>query len=278
MSRYLALIAAWACCLAWPASAANPDPGFDLLLLVRMWSPTFCEQLRDEHQSCDRNPVNAFTLHGLWPEFAQGGWPQYCRQSDHPSAYLPSASNDEWDHMRCEWPSFHGGSPAFWDHEWTKHGTCAEPLLGNHSAFFNTALKLHEQFDLNQALAPLGIFDGEKPVVSTRVGNEEVAVAVKGAWGVTPRLSCYHGALSEVWVCLDLDLNPIECPPKVGPRSRCPEVIDLPRGSRVSCTVWDISALLLRLVISGQFMVLLVYSALSAGEPGVRKVLSTHPE
>lgn len=55
----------------------SADPGFDLFILVRSYSPTFC--LAEE---CTRRPVSAFTIHGLWPEYNNGAWPEYCNTSD----------------------------------------------------------------------------------------------------------------------------------------------------------------------------------------------------
>jgi hypothetical protein len=38
---------------------------------------------------------------------------------------------------------------GFWEHEWSRHGTCAQPVTGNRTAFFQTVLRLHEQYDLD---------------------------------------------------------------------------------------------------------------------------------
>ncbi len=78
--------------------------------LCRSYSPTFCEQVH-----CTRSPVSAFTLHGVWPQYANGGWPEFCHHnSTEPPRTLPS--------MLCEWPSYMGTDAQFWEHEWTRHG------------------------------------------------------------------------------------------------------------------------------------------------------------
>ena len=220
------LLAGLVLCVAHGAAGRSQDPGFDLLLLVRTWPATFCEELREERQACDRDPVGAFTLHGLWPEFASGGWPQFCRWpgggGDDPGAASPR--------QRCEWPSFHLGADAFWEHEWSKHGTCAGPVTGNRSAYFATALRLHDQFNLNQVLAPLGILPGSS---ASSFISPDIQRVLREAWGADPLLACHRSALAEVWLCLDLDLELIECPERVRPRSPCPAKVTVPPGTQV---------------------------------------------
>ncbi|KAL4446734.1 hypothetical protein ABPG77_007978 [Micractinium sp. CCAP 211/92] len=53
------------------AAAWGPVP--DLYLFTQNYGPSFCST-----QRCSRDPFNAFTIHGLWPEYANGSWPQFC--------------------------------------------------------------------------------------------------------------------------------------------------------------------------------------------------------
>lgn len=63
-------------CRRLPVPMQSSDHDFDLFILVRSYSPTFC--LAEE---CTRRPVQAFTIHGLWPEYDNGAWPEYCNTS-----------------------------------------------------------------------------------------------------------------------------------------------------------------------------------------------------
>ncbi len=67
-----------------------------------------------------------WSIHGLWPEYDQKSWPQFCDNSRYKDLteaviapilplmqqYWFSCGNDNW---------------GFWVHEWQKHGTC-QPL------------------------------------------------------------------------------------------------------------------------------------------------------
>lgn len=94
---------------------------------------------------------SSFTIHGLWPEYKTGGWPQFCgAHTTHQAAGPPTPAQN------CLWPSLIGPSPGFWEHEWAKHGTCAAPLLGNRTAFVATVLELHEKYNLDVSGAGRG--------------------------------------------------------------------------------------------------------------------------
>jgi ribonuclease T2 len=232
-----------------PAPPRDGDPGFDLLLLVRTWPPTFCEQLREQREECTAPPLQEFTLHGLWPEYSSGGWPQYCSRAGkndrkgyesetgeflRKTAATSSYRNDDdidGGKVRCEWPSFHGSTLNFWDHEWDKHGTCAAPLLGNRTEFFKTVVNLHDQFNLNRLFRSQGLW----PVGNSQgiFDSTEAAQAVEEAWGVKPKLACHKGSLAEVWICLDLNLKTVGCPVNVKPGQMCGNQFRMPPGTQV---------------------------------------------
>jgi hypothetical protein len=88
-----------------------------------------------------------FTIHGLWPNYANGGYPQDCVPSNtFSAASLPQPLLNQ---MSCEWVSYTGSNAAFWEYEWGKHGTCALSLLPTQEAFFNTSIALNNQFEAN---------------------------------------------------------------------------------------------------------------------------------
>ena len=61
-----------------------------------------------------------FTLHGLWPQDTDGDYPCTCTQE----AFDPSILTPIQADMDRYWPSLNGPSNTFWEHEWSKHGTC----------------------------------------------------------------------------------------------------------------------------------------------------------
>jgi len=97
-------------------SQASQDNGgkFDFYVLSLSWSPAFCATAagRNEPLQCGPGRRFAFVLHGLWPQYEKGGWPQNC------SAEL--ADEGLVNSMLTIMPS-----PKLVAHEWEKHGTCS---------------------------------------------------------------------------------------------------------------------------------------------------------
>ena len=87
-----------------------------------------------------------FSIHGLWPEYTNGSWPQFCTSN---CTFSESPVNDLLPKLRASWPSLFHGNDAFWRHEYCKHGSCARAIVPDEHAYFDAVLKLNERFDLN---------------------------------------------------------------------------------------------------------------------------------
>jgi ribonuclease T2 len=86
-----------------------------------------------------------FTIHGLWPNYDDGTWPQFC-DSDY--KFDEDKLDDLMDQLDEEWPSVFDSDETFWDHEWSKHGTCALNIFPTEHSYFKHVLKLHWRYDL----------------------------------------------------------------------------------------------------------------------------------
>ena len=121
--------------------------------------------MRAEFMQSSRQPVTrayhkqGFLLHGLWPEFLNGSWPQYC---DPAAPFNMTSVQDLLPELHTYWPSLVAADQAaFWAHEWTRHGTCMEPFFGasaaKEHAYFRLVLTLREHFDAWAMLQAQGI-------------------------------------------------------------------------------------------------------------------------
>ena len=103
--------------MALPAHADGEAAGdFDYYVMSLSWTPTWCDLEGDARQSpqCRSGRGYGFTLHGLWPQYADHGYPSYCRTvARNPSRAM---SNEMADIM--------GTSGLAW-YQWKKHGQCA---------------------------------------------------------------------------------------------------------------------------------------------------------
>ena len=101
-------------------SQASQDNGgaeagkFDFYVMSLSWSPGFCATAAGQNDPIQCGPGRhfAFVLHGLWPQYERGGWPQKCSTE--------AADESLVNSMLTIMPS-----PKLVAHEWEKHGTCS---------------------------------------------------------------------------------------------------------------------------------------------------------
>jgi ribonuclease T2 len=96
-----------------PGAAVIDAPGhFDYYLLALSWSPSYCIVHPGDRNQCQSRGFG-FVLHGLWPQFNAGGYPQSC------------ATNVGVDRTAEQVGRTLYPSPQLMAHEWQRHGTCS---------------------------------------------------------------------------------------------------------------------------------------------------------
>ena len=98
-------------------SSRVPIAGYTLAV---SWSPEFCRggaAAKDpsNYQCNGRIGRFGFVLHGLWPDGANGRYPQWC-------ATAPRPTLADYQANLCMTPA-----PWLIEHEWAKHGSCMAP-------------------------------------------------------------------------------------------------------------------------------------------------------
>ena len=121
-------------------------------VLAYSWTPGFCiNQCYPGCKTPESYWLNHFTLHGLWPQYITTGYPSYCTTESYNSS-IPDAIG--FDTMIQFWPDVKydttsSSYDSFWEHEWTKHGTCSTLTQYN---YFNDAIQLIERFQTPEVL------------------------------------------------------------------------------------------------------------------------------
>jgi ribonuclease T2 len=183
------------------ADTDSAVPGqFDYYLLTLSWSPTYCLTHQEDRAQCGGKGFG-FVLHGLWPQFDSGGYPQYCA----PGTGLPAQAALIG---RTLYPS-----PKLMEHEWERHGTCSGM---DAVSYFRTA---------DKALAKVRIpATFEAPRTSQMLDSAQILAEFRKANPALPAdgliVACGRGRLSEVRVCLSRDLSLRSC--GRGVRNSCP--------------------------------------------------------
>lgn len=180
-------------------------PGkFDHYVLALSWSPGFCERegRRKQRSQCDAGRGMGFVVHGLWPQYANNGYPSECA----PAPRFPSRTA-----LQVAQGVFPDEGLA--RHEWRIHGTCSG----------NTAVDYYR--DVRRSREAVIIPDVYRNVSSVFRSN---VMELKRAFvAANPRLradmmdvSCARGALQEIYICFSKDLRGFQPCGDMGP-PRC---------------------------------------------------------
>jgi ribonuclease T2 len=107
-------------------SFLTPTISFDYYVFSRSWAPTFCAV--NKQGICNKNTTikQQFTIHGLWPTWKNGSWPQYCTGEK----LNTSEFDDIIPDLSSHWSDDGNPDPNWWSHEWCKHGTCSQGSSG----------------------------------------------------------------------------------------------------------------------------------------------------
>ncbi|POA30625.1 ribonuclease T2 [Pseudomonas sp. GW456-12-1-14-TSB6] len=169
------------------ASKAESVAGvFDYYLLALSWSPTFCLTHKSDPQCTGKG--YGFVLHGLWPQYAKGGWPQSCPP-------LTNLSAAETAKGLTLFPT-----KKLLDHEWSKHGTCSGlGAMGylDESDKAVAAVKIPEEL---QPFSSSYYFEAQEIADLFRKSNPGIP-----SDGIA--VICNGPELSEVRVCMGKDLQ-----------------------------------------------------------------------
>jgi ribonuclease T2 len=162
---------------------------FDYYLLNLSWSPEFCHS-HPTASECVSRPT--FVLHGLWPQNADGTYPQNC--SDAPGPADPSKFADIYP------------DAGLLNHEWHTHGTCSglapdAYFTAARTAFHSilippTLVEFTKQISMPPAQI-LGLFTAANPNIPLS----------------SLALSCGNNYLTAVEVCLNKTGQPTQCGP-----------------------------------------------------------------
>lgn len=177
-----------------PSAANDADLPFDFYVLALSWSPAFCASQAGSNadRQCNSGADYRFITHGLWPQFEEG-WPSFC-QSPH-GDQMPAGLAQR---LLPVMPSY-----GLIEHQWDKHGTCSGL---NQDDYVDRILRASAGITIPQAFL-------QTPPRSMDANAVEQAFqqANPGLSGGAVAVRCQSGALSEVRICLDLNLSPRQC-------------------------------------------------------------------
>lgn len=154
-------------------------------------------------------PTDSWTVHGLWPDHCDGTFDANCdasRAYTNITQILQAAGDTSTlSYMQTYWKDYQGNDESFWEHEWSKHGTCISTLnpscYTNYSPqeevvdFFDKTVSLFKTLNSYKFLSDAGIV----PSSSKTYALSDIQAALKAPRGVDATVQCQNGAIDEIW-------------------------------------------------------------------------------
>ncbi|HVG48339.1 MAG TPA: ribonuclease T2 [Rubellimicrobium sp.] len=185
----------WALALLATPVAAEEAGEFDYYVLSLSWSPNWCalEGAARGAPECEEGEGLGWILHGLWPQYEDGGWPSRCETR------VPDATRRQTAAMA----DIMGSDGLAW-HEWQVHGTCSGLSAGE---YFNLAREAFE------AVAIPDVFERLPREVALPASLVEEAFlrADPELWGDAITVTCEEDHIQEVRLCLTRGLELRAC-------------------------------------------------------------------
>jgi ribonuclease T2 len=184
------------------SSEAAGQPGrFDYYVLSLSWSPEYCAGSGgSDPAQCGAGRQFAFVVHGLWPQYNDGGWPKNCVGGSGVDSSIVTK-------MLSIMPS-----PRLVEHEWDEHGKCSGQTPQN---YFELVTRAYQRVKIP------GVYIDPQNAIT--VAPADLKQQFRSANQEVPRdgitVSCSGRFLSEVRLCFDKNLTGRSCGPDV--RDRC---------------------------------------------------------
>jgi len=179
-------------------------------LLALSWTPSWCNAEGDARGAPQCDDGTGWQVHGLWPQYAGGGWPEYCdTDARDPSRAQTGAMADIMGDGGLAW------------HQWKKHGRCSGLSA---DAYFGQTRAAFEGLSWPDSLTRITRI--------TRATPDTVETAFRDAnpqFGADMVITtCSDGDLREIRLCLTQDLQPRACGDDVLDRACSARQISLP--------------------------------------------------
>ena len=159
-------------------------------------------------------PSDSWTIHGLWPDKCDGSFDANCdparAYTGIPSILTSAGATDLLAYMQTYWKDYQGNDESFWEHEWSKHGTCVSTLEpGCYNGYtpqqelvdyFQKTVDLFKTLPSYTWLTDAGIV----PSTSATYTSAQILAALKAPRGVDVSIQCKNGIFDEIWYFYDV--------------------------------------------------------------------------
>ncbi|KAJ3051327.1 ribonuclease T2-like [Rhizophlyctis rosea] len=212
-------------CTNTTAASANPFPHCcipdqGLVVFAQNWTMGYCA---NKNNTCAPStikslPRDAWTLHGLWPDYCDGTYSTDNLGCIHEYGFegtyemVKKFGGGLLERMKKVWMGADGDFEWMWTHEFNKHGTrmstinpkCYGKSYKPHLPvldYFKTTLSLYPRYNLFQILKKSGVVPSKKKTYTLKQSQDAIILGI----GYEASITCTKGSdgrsyLTEIWI------------------------------------------------------------------------------
>ena len=193
---------------------------WDHFVFTTTWPQALCLKENSTHSQSNEickipSNINFWVVHGLWPTKGTTETPNYCKNAPKFNETLIESIKPK---LQLHWPNLFVDTKEsdFWEHEWTKHGTCSIdlPSLGDELKYFTKVLDILSNLKLDKHLSDNKI----TPSLDIAYDLNTLTQAIKTYTKFFPRFYCLdkkdskNQYLFQMELCLNKSFNYMKCP------------------------------------------------------------------
>eukprot|EP00828_Plagiopyla_frontata_P024289 TRINITY_DN3101_c0_g1_i1.p1 TRINITY_DN3101_c0_g1~~TRINITY_DN3101_c0_g1_i1.p1 ORF type:complete len:281 (-),score=28.75 TRINITY_DN3101_c0_g1_i1:109-951(-) len=221
--------------IVYTFTALNCQP-YGYLLLVQEIAGTVCLKKSCTSEYSLNLPQTGVNMHGLWPNYNNGSWPQFCGSLASDAYSDSKIESSLLTQLNQEWVGLYSSEIEFRNHEWQRHGSCFildmpsqdKTFLSTPNSidqpmnkFFSTVMQIKQKIGLANLL-----FNSQQSSDSSGVQWQysDLQNAFQSAWGAGSfTFNCdSNNNLYTIEICLDpTSYEPINCPSKENYSNTC---------------------------------------------------------
>lgn len=181
---------------------------WDYIIFSQVWPSSWIN-----HDKINYNFTNDyFTVHGLWPQFNNNSYPEFCKKS----MFNVSEVNYIKNNLTKYWTDFKNPA-SFWKHEYEKHLICMQDTYKNIYILFKYGLQLREKINPFSLLKKNGIV----PNNNVKYNVNDLYSIIKSQIGVNCIITCPNNILTEIRFCLTKQFGLFDCPKNTDYNEMC---------------------------------------------------------
>jgi ribonuclease T2 len=191
---------------AWGQPQTGKPGNFDYYLFTLSWSPEYCHS-HAEAVECTSSNHYGFIVHGLWPQFFNGRYPEHC--STEPSPANPASVSSIMP------------DPSLIRHEWITHGTCSGLDATEYLAL------IRKTFD--SISIPTAFVRPSRSITMRPLDVKQAFLQANPKITIESiAINCPNNFLTGVQICVSKSGTPISCPPRAARDCRAASIRVMP--------------------------------------------------